>query len=111
MSRALEWTPAAERDLRRLNPQMRERIRQAVYRFADTGHGDIVKVQGVAREWRLRVGDWRIRFTEDPTGQTIIILRVRPRGRPIGETEATCPLTKKPTSSSSGGNPDGTPHQ
>jgi mRNA-degrading endonuclease RelE of RelBE toxin-antitoxin system len=59
MSRALEWTPTAERDLRRLNPQVRERIRQAVYRLADTGHGDVVKVQGVVREWRLRVGDWR----------------------------------------------------
>jgi mRNA interferase RelE/StbE len=80
MSRALEWTPAAERDLRRLDFQVRERIRQAVYRFADSGHGDVVKVQGVAREWRLRVGDWRIRFTEDSPGQTIIILRVRPRG-------------------------------
>src|SRR5262245_41699578 len=80
MSRALEWTPAAERDLRRIDSQLRERIRQAVYRFADTGHGDVVKVQGVTREWRLRVGEWRIRFTEDPTSQTIIILRVRPRG-------------------------------
>jgi mRNA-degrading endonuclease RelE of RelBE toxin-antitoxin system len=84
MSRTPEWTPAAERDLRRLDVQVRERIRQAVYRFADTGHGDVVKVQGVAREWRLRAGHWRIRFTEHSPGQTII-LRVRPRGRLIGE--------------------------
>jgi mRNA interferase RelE/StbE len=80
MSRALEWTPAAERDLRRIDPQVRERIRQAVYRLVDTGHGDVRRVQGRAREWRLRVGDWRVRFTKDPTGQTIIILRVRHRG-------------------------------
>jgi hypothetical protein len=31
------------------------------------------------------VSDWRIRLTEDPTGQTIIILRVRPWGRRIGK--------------------------
>jgi mRNA interferase RelE/StbE len=80
MSRALEWAPAAERDLRRIDPQVRERIRQAVYRLVDTGQGDVRRLQGRPREWRLRVGDWRIRFTEDPTGQTVIILRVLPRG-------------------------------
>jgi mRNA interferase RelE/StbE len=80
MSRALEWTPAAERDLRRMDPPVRERIRQAVYRLADTGQGDVVRLRGVAREWRLRVGGWRVRFTEDPSGQTMIILRVQPRG-------------------------------
>jgi mRNA-degrading endonuclease RelE of RelBE toxin-antitoxin system len=37
MSRGLEWTPAAERDLRRLDAQVRERIRRAVYRFVETG--------------------------------------------------------------------------
>jgi hypothetical protein len=56
MSRALEWTPAAERDLRRIDPQIRERIRQAVYRLVDTGHGDVRRLQGRPREWRLR---WR----------------------------------------------------
>jgi mRNA interferase RelE/StbE len=80
MSRALEWAPAAERDLRRIDPQVRERIRQAVYRLVDTGQGDVRRLQGRPREWRLRVGDWRIRFTEDPTGQTVIILRVLHRG-------------------------------
>ena len=80
MSRGLEWTLAAERDLRRLDPSVRERIRQAVYRFADTGQGDVQRLRGTPNEWQLRVGDWRVRFTEDLTGQTIIILRVRPRG-------------------------------
>jgi mRNA-degrading endonuclease RelE of RelBE toxin-antitoxin system len=80
MSLVLEWMPAAERDLRRLDPPVRERIRQDVYRFVDTGQGDVQRLQGIPREWRLCVGDWRVRFTEDPTGQTVIILRVRPRG-------------------------------
>jgi len=80
MSRALERTLAAERDLRHLDSQVREHIRQAVYRFVGTGYGDIVKLQGAVREWRLRMGDWRIRFTEDPSRHTITILPVRPRG-------------------------------
>jgi mRNA interferase RelE/StbE len=80
MSRALEWTPAAARDLQRLEAPVRERLRHALYQFADTGHGDVRKVQGMPREWRLRVGDWRIRFTEDPTGQILMSLRVRHQG-------------------------------
>jgi mRNA-degrading endonuclease RelE of RelBE toxin-antitoxin system len=32
-------------------------------------------------EWRIRVGDWRIRFTRDIHTRTIIIQRVLPRGR------------------------------
>ncbi len=80
MPRALEWMPAAERDLRRLEAPTRERIRQAVYRLADTGQGDVQRVQGTADEWRLRVGDWRIRFRYVPGTQTLQVLRVRPRG-------------------------------
>jgi mRNA interferase RelE/StbE len=80
MSRGLEWTPAAERDLRRLDAQVRERIRRAVYRFVETGYGDVQRLRGTVNEWRLRVGDWRVRFTEDQAGQTIIVLRVLPRG-------------------------------
>jgi mRNA interferase RelE/StbE len=80
MSRGLEWTPAAERDLRRLDAQVRERIRRTVYRFVETGYGDVQRLRGTVNEWRLRVGDWRVRFTEDQAGQAIIVLRVLPRG-------------------------------
>jgi mRNA-degrading endonuclease RelE of RelBE toxin-antitoxin system len=30
--------------------------------------------------WRLRVGEWRVRFILDPAGRTIYVLSVRPRG-------------------------------
>ncbi len=30
--------------------------------FASTGHGDVKKLKGSDREYRLRVGDWRVRF-------------------------------------------------
>lgn len=32
-------------------------------------------------EWRLRVGDWRVRFTRNSDTRTVLILRVLPRGR------------------------------
>ncbi len=79
----VEWTAAAERELRRIDHQTRERIRQTVTRFATSGHGDVRQLQGRERQWRLRVGDVRILFTrtEGSESPTIVILSVLPRGR------------------------------
>jgi len=38
--------------------------------------GSARKLAGRADEWRLRVGDWRIRYKRDPTRRSIIVLRV-----------------------------------
>jgi len=43
--------------------------------------GDIVKLAGSDDEWRLRVGDWRVRFTRDRERRVVQVLRVLPRGR------------------------------
>jgi mRNA-degrading endonuclease RelE of RelBE toxin-antitoxin system len=42
---------------------------------------DVRKLRGKPNEWRLRVGDWRIRFGLDARAQTVVILQVLPRGR------------------------------
>jgi mRNA-degrading endonuclease RelE of RelBE toxin-antitoxin system len=42
--------------------------------------GDVVRLAGT-EEWRLRVGDWRVRFERDPRARMIYVLRVLPRGR------------------------------
>jgi mRNA-degrading endonuclease RelE of RelBE toxin-antitoxin system len=39
-----------------------------------------VKLAGSDDEWRLTVGDWRVRFTRDDE-QLVHVLRVLPRGR------------------------------
>jgi mRNA-degrading endonuclease RelE of RelBE toxin-antitoxin system len=36
-----------------------------LHRFAETGEGDVKKLQGESGELRLRVGDYRVRFTEE----------------------------------------------
>ena len=41
------------------------RIPAALHRFAETGEGDLKKLQGESGEVRLRVGYYRVRFTEE----------------------------------------------
>lgn len=67
--------------MRRLDRQMMSRVHEAVLRFAETGQGNVVKLQGSDTEWRLRVGDWRVRFVYDYQSTIIRIVRVLPRGR------------------------------
>ena len=67
--------------MRRLEPAVAQRVRSAVRTFAETGRGDSVKLKGRVAEWRLRVGDWRVRYTFTNQGQTLMVLRVLHRGR------------------------------
>ncbi|MBI4213800.1 MAG: type II toxin-antitoxin system RelE/ParE family toxin [Chloroflexi bacterium] len=55
--------------------------REAVVRLADIGQGDVTKLVGPDDQWRLRVGDWRVRFLYDYQSTTIRVIRVLPRGR------------------------------
>ncbi|MBA3746012.1 MAG: type II toxin-antitoxin system RelE/ParE family toxin [Solirubrobacterales bacterium] len=56
------------------------RIVDALDRFvADPFSGDIRRLNAI--EWRLRVGDWRVRFAFDDEERVIVVLRVLPRGR------------------------------
>ena len=54
------------------------RIFAALHRFAETGEGDIKKLQGESDDLRLRIGDYRVRFTEE-ADNTLLILSVRHR--------------------------------
>ena len=79
--RRIVVTGRAERDLRQLATRDQERVRQAIDGLQQRPPiGDIRKLQGTD-EWRLRVGDLRVRFELADGGQVIRILRVLPRGR------------------------------
>ena len=83
MSDSSGWvfTPRAKRDLRRLDQPVQRRVIDALDRLVgDPPAGDVVKLTGPGDEWRLRVGDWRVRFQRDADG-LIYVLRVLPRGR------------------------------
>lgn len=83
MSRSVVWDDHAGDDMRKLargNPAMARRVGAAVARLAETGQGDLLKLQGTSGERRLRVGDWRVRLLLDDEAQTLLVLRVLPRG-------------------------------
>lgn len=60
------WSERARADIRHLDRDTAMRIFAALLRFAETGEGDLKKLQGESGELRLRVGDYRVRFTEEP---------------------------------------------
>ena len=80
MRRAIRWTDDARKHLKRLGGGTRERIRQALYRFAETGYGDVVKLREPETGLRLRVGNWRVRFDYDEETGTIDVHAVLARG-------------------------------
>ena len=76
------WSTQARHDLRRLDRQVAARVERAVQRLAETEQGDVTRLKGeVPPQWRLRVGDWRVRFRFDRDIGAILVQRVLPRGR------------------------------
>jgi len=55
------WTTAATRQWLRLSVDVRRRLEARLTTFAQTGQGDVKRLQGRDGA-RLRVGDWRIIF-------------------------------------------------
>lgn len=77
---ALEISRPAERDLKRLSPEMQRRIAAALDGLVlSPRQGDIKKLAGADDEYRLRVDDWRVMFRPDPAHRVIVILAIRHR--------------------------------
>ena len=77
MSYSVTWTETALNELRQLDPAVARRIVQAVDRFAIAEQGNVRQLTGYdPPEWRLRVGDWRVRFNGNSQERGIVILHV-----------------------------------
>ena len=71
----LEWSESSLEDVAALDKGIARRIQRAVERFAETETGNIKRLQGIdPPEYRLRIGEWRVRFAIE--GGRIFILRV-----------------------------------
>jgi mRNA-degrading endonuclease RelE of RelBE toxin-antitoxin system len=74
----IEWAETALDDLAGVDKGIARRVKLSVERFAETGTGNVKRLQGVdPPEFRLRVGDYRVRFHRKDN--TLTILRVRNR--------------------------------
>lgn len=61
----VEWTGTALNDMAGLDKSVARRVKIAVERFAHTGAGDIKRLKGSnVPQYRLRVGDYRVRFQQ-----------------------------------------------
>lgn len=77
----VSYTPRARRDLRALQLQVRNRVLAAIDRLVARDPSlDVRRLTG-SPEYRIRVGDWRVRFILDAEAQMIVVQRVLPRGR------------------------------
>ena len=78
MSKRVVLSTDAQADLAGLDRSVALRVVAATDRFAATGAGNVQCLRSIhPREFRLRVGDWRVRFHDH--GEWIDILRVRNR--------------------------------
>jgi len=78
MARKVEWTDAARADVRHIDREAAMSILRGLADFILTDEGDVKQLKGTdPKEYRLRVGNYRVRFHD--LGDTIQILAVRHR--------------------------------
>ena len=76
----VRWKQSAERDLRRLDPSRVPRIVRAVDLLADDPFPrESRKLQGTEKQYRLRIGDYRIIYQVDVSAKIIVVFHVRHR--------------------------------
>jgi mRNA interferase RelE/StbE len=73
-------TPQAERDLKRLPAETFHRVIVEIQTLAQTPRpSGCRKLSGSRNDYRVRVGDYRILYEVNDSGQEVRILRVRHR--------------------------------
>jgi mRNA-degrading endonuclease RelE of RelBE toxin-antitoxin system len=78
MGKSVIWNDQAKAQLRAIDQTTALRILHALARYLETGEGHVKRLQNIEPpEFRLRVGDYRIRFHEN--GDTIRITGVKHR--------------------------------
>ena len=77
MTYSIEVLPAAERELRKVHPQMRARIRGAVLKLAmDPRPPGARALKDRPGYLRVRIGDYRVIYTIKDDVLTVVVVRV-----------------------------------
>lgn len=86
--RPVMYTDAARKTMRRLPRQVAHRIDEKMHQYAVDPRAlanNVVALQGASGLLRLRVGDWRVIFTDD--GLVVLVQRIGPRGQVYQDLE------------------------
>jgi mRNA interferase RelE/StbE len=72
--------PAASRERRKLPPEVRPRVNQALLALEhEPRPRGATKLAGYANRWRVRVGDHRVIYQIDDQAQEVTVLRIAHR--------------------------------
>jgi len=71
--------PAAQREFKHLTPSPKQRITLAIDRLASAPRAGAKKLEGAKKNWRIRVGIYRILYTIDDDNMLVHIYRIRSR--------------------------------
>jgi mRNA-degrading endonuclease RelE of RelBE toxin-antitoxin system len=78
MPKRIIWNDRAKAQLRAIDQSTALRILNALARLIATGEGDVKRLQGIdPPEFRLRVGDYRLRFHDLPDAVEVLSVRNR----------------------------------
>ena len=78
MSKKIVWTDRAKANLRAIDQATALRILHALARVLATGEGDVKRLQDIEPpEFRLRVGDYRVRFRDSNDSIEIVSVKHR----------------------------------
>jgi mRNA interferase RelE/StbE len=70
-------TSRAERELKRLDRPVKNRIIPAIGGLGDDPRpSGAIRVRSEEGVWRIRVGDWRVGYTIDDTTMEVTVIRV-----------------------------------
>lgn len=73
---AIEFTAAAAKELRKLDPPARRRVVAAVEALSTDPRQGARKLIGLDDAWRIRVGDYRILYEIDDVVVLITVIRI-----------------------------------
>ena len=81
MTYAIEWRPSARKDVRRLDPQVRRRVIEAIEALADDPRpAGSVTLTGSPGWRRIRIGGYRVIYDVNDRALVVLVLRVGSRG-------------------------------
>lgn len=78
-SYAVEFTKSAQKELRKLTPQVSRRLAQAIYSLQEDPRKGNVRPMVGTTSWRLRVGDYRVVYDISDGKLTILVIRIAHR--------------------------------